>query len=323
MPSTPREQNRRSWNAVVPAHASHRPGQAAFLRSGGSTLFPEERALLGDLEGRTLLHLLCNDGQDSLSLAALGASVTGVDISDAAIERARQLSAESGIAARFVRADLYDYLGALAGERFERIYCGYGAICWLEDLAAFAHAVSAALAPGGHFALMEFHPASNMFDAQWRLTHAYPAGGAPLSLPGISDYVAFSGDSLAPGGFAEGVVGFVNPHPCQLYRWGLGEVASALATADLTLTTLREYTYVNGEQPFAHMLPGAGRRWHPPANVPAIPLMYGLAARKGEAKGTGNREQGTGRQAGDSGQGTGNRPSETQHAGLAETLKRI
>ena len=281
MSSAPREQNRRSWNAVVPAHASHRPGQAAFLRSGGSTIFPEELALLGDLEGRTLLHLLCNDGQDSLSLAARGASVTGVDISDAAVEHARRLSVESGIAARFVRADLYDYLGALAGQQFERVYCGYGAICWLDDLAAFAHGVSAALAPGGRFALMEFHPASNMLDAHWRLTHAYPAGGTPLGLPGVGDYVAASGGGLAPGGFAEGVVGFVNPHPCHLYRWGLGEVVSALAAAGLTLATLREYTYVNGERPFDQMVPGAGRRWHAPPGVPSIPLMYGLAAQKG------------------------------------------
>jgi SAM-dependent methyltransferase len=273
-----REQNRRSWNAVVPAHESHRPGLAAFLRAGGRTVFPEELALLGDLRGRSLLHLLCNAGQDSLSLAALGADVTGVDISDAAIERARGLSAESGIAAAFVRADVYEFLAAPA-RRYDLIYCGYGAICWLHDLALFARGVAAVLAPGGRFALMEFHPASNIFDASWRLAHDYPAGGARLTLDGVGDYVSAAGGGLSPGGFAEGVTGFANPEPCHLFRWGVGEVVSALAGAGLALRELREFTFVNGERPFERMEPD-GRRWRQPADVPAIPLMYGLVAER-------------------------------------------
>src|SRR3712207_2641501 len=105
-----REQNRLSWNAVVGAHDSHRGDLAGFLREGGSTLFPEERTLLGDLDGKMLAHLQCNSGGDSLSLALLGASVTGVDISDEAISSARRLSMSSGIPADFVRADIYDWL---------------------------------------------------------------------------------------------------------------------------------------------------------------------------------------------------------------------
>lgn len=274
-----REQNRRSWNAVVPAHQSHRPGQAAFLRAGGRSVFPEELALLGELAGRSLLHLLCNAGQDSLSFAALGAQVTGVDISDAAIEQARRLSAESGIAAEFVRADVYDFLAA-PPRSYDLIYCGYGAICWLHDLELFARGVAAALAPGGRFALMEFHPASNMFDANWRLAHSYPAGGALLTLDGVGDYVGAAGGGLSPGGFAEGVAGFVNPEPCHLFRWGVGEVVSALAGAGLVLRALREFTYVNGERPFERMEPAGERRWRQPDDVPAIPLMYGVMAEK-------------------------------------------
>lgn len=274
-----REQNRRSWNAVVPAHQSHRPGQAAFLRAGGRSVFPEELALLGELAGRSLLHLLCNAGQDSLSFAALGAQVTGVDISDAAIEQARRLSAESGIAAEFVRADVYDFLAA-PPRSYDLIYCGYGAICWLHDLELFARGVAAALAPGGRFALMEFHPASNMFDANWRLAHSYPAGGALLTLDGVGDYVGAAGGGLSPGGFAEGVAGFVNPEPCHLFRWGVGEVVSALAGAGLVLRALREFTYVNGERPFERMEPAGERRWRQPDDVPAIPLMYGVMAER-------------------------------------------
>jgi SAM-dependent methyltransferase len=273
-----REQNRRSWNAVVPAHASHRPALADFLRSGGLTLFPEERELLGEVAGRTLLHLMCNSGQDTLSLARLGALVTGVDISDEAVAQARLLSTASDIAADFARADVYDYLAAARGAGFERIYCGYGAVCWLHDLPAFARGVAAALAPGGRFALVEFHPASNMFDSEWRLARPYPASGAVLTLEGVGDYVGAAAGGLSPGGFAEGVAGFVNPHPCHLFSWGVGEVVSALAEAGLTLRALREYPYVNGERPFARMRPAPGGRWLPPDDVPVLPLMYGLAA---------------------------------------------
>lgn len=104
------EANRLSWNVATRAHNSHKINQADFLRRGGSTLFPEERMLLGDIRNLHIAHLQCNAGQDSLSLAALGAQVTGVDISDEAIDFARRLSLESDISANFIRADVYDWL---------------------------------------------------------------------------------------------------------------------------------------------------------------------------------------------------------------------
>src|SRR4051812_10965825 len=98
------EENRVAWNAATEAHNSHKVDQAGFFREGGSTLFPEEVELLGDIAGLSLVHLQCNAGQDTLSLARLGATVTGVDISDTAIDFARQLSADSGVPATFVRS---------------------------------------------------------------------------------------------------------------------------------------------------------------------------------------------------------------------------
>src|SRR5919106_3661510 len=105
-----REQNRLSWNAVVGAHDSHRGDLSRFFSEGGSTLFQEERDLLGELEGRCLVHLQCNSGGDSISLAKLGATVTGVDISDEAVSSARDLAEKTGIRVTFERADVYDWL---------------------------------------------------------------------------------------------------------------------------------------------------------------------------------------------------------------------
>src|SRR5215211_5879025 len=131
-----REQNRVSWNAVVGAHDSHRGDLSRFFRGGGSTLFEEEIELLGELEGRSLLHLQCNSGSDSISLAKRGATVTGVDISEEAVFSARDLAERTGTRATFERADVYDWLeeASCVGRRFDVAFASYGVICWLSDL---------------------------------------------------------------------------------------------------------------------------------------------------------------------------------------------
>ena len=280
-----RAQNRRSWNAVVGAHDSHRGDLAGFLKDGGSTLFPEEKRLLGELSGRAVAHLQCNSGGDTLSLARLGAEVTGVDLSDGAIRSARLLSERSGIPARFVRADVYDWLAETAGgdERFDVVFASYGVVCWLPDLASWAAGLGAVLAPGGRLVLVDFHPAADVFDEDWNVARDYPSGGEPLLLEeGVGDYVAESGGALTPGGFAEGVGGFRNPEPAHLFRWGLGEVVTALAGTGLEVTAFEEYPYSNGERHFSRMREGPGRRMFPPEDVPAVPLMYGLRAQRNE-----------------------------------------
>lgn len=278
-----REQNRRSWNAVVAAHESHRGDLAGFLKGGGTTLFPEERRLLGDVEDKTLAHLLCNSGGDSLSLALLGATVTGVDISDGAIASARELSSETGILVDFVRADLYDWLERTTREesRFDVVFSSYGVVCWLPDLDAWADGIASILVPGGRFVLVEFHPVADVFDEDWNLVNDYPSGGEPLPLEeGVGDYVAESDGGLTPAGFIEGVRGFENPEGCHLFRWGVGEVVTALAGAGLRTVTLEEYPYSNGERKFRRMRELPGRRMVPPEGVPHVPLMYGIVAEK-------------------------------------------
>jgi SAM-dependent methyltransferase len=278
-----REQNRISWNAAVGAHDSHRGDLAGFLRAGGSTLFPEELELLGDLEGKTLAHLQCNSGGDSLSLALLGATVTGVDISDEAISSARRLSTETGIPAGFERADVYDWLeeAARAGRRFDAVFSSYGVVCWLPDLDAWVRGIAAVLKGGGRFVLVDFHPAAEMFDDRWTHARDYPSGGERLVLEeGVGDYVAESEGGLTPAGFVEGTRDFENPHRSHLFRWGLGEVVTAIAAAGLRISAFKEYPYANGERHFSAMRELPGRRMVPPEDVPAVPLMYGISAVK-------------------------------------------
>jgi SAM-dependent methyltransferase len=274
------ESNRRSWNAATVAHNSHKADQAAFFRNGGSTLFPEEVDLLGDLSGRSLVHLLCNSGQDSLSLSRLGARVTGVDISDEAVAFARTLSSDTGIPADFHRADVFDWLDETlaSSSRFDIAYCSYGVLCWLPDLARFVRGVAAILAPGGRFVCVEFHPFALVFNWKWRPRHAY-FSDAPVEYPdGIGDYVALSDDALTPSGYLEGVKDFVNPHPSYEFQWTIAQILTAVLDAGLSLAAYREYPYTNGWKGFEGMREEPGRRMFPPADVASLPLMFGLVA---------------------------------------------
>lgn len=294
------EQNRRSWNLATRAHNSHKRDQAGFLRAGGSTLFPDELALLGvppsawpDEHGRTdlsrtpaplanldLVHLQCNSGQDTLSLARLGARVTGVDISDEAIARATKLSAESGLPAEFIRADVYDYL-ADATPRFDLAFATYGVIGWLSDLDLWAAGVARSLRPGGRFIALEFHPIAFIFDEQLRPAYPYFGRGQPtINSAGVGDYVGASGELLTPSGWQPGVAGFRNSEPCHEFQWTIADWVSALLRAGLVLDRLVDYPYANGCQIFDNMRPLPGRRFAMPAGAPDLPLMCGMVAHK-------------------------------------------
>lgn len=274
------EENRLSWNVATEVHNSHKADQSKFLREGGSTLFPEEIELLGDIAGKSLVHLQCNAGQDSLSLAKLGAAVTGVDISDTAIEFAQKLSAESGIPATFYRADVYDWL-ATTSDRFDVVFSSYGAIVWLSDIETWAKGVASILKPGGKLVLIEFHPLINILDDDWAIKYDYFNEGRAASFDsGIGDYVAMSGSVLAPSGYLEGVQDFKNPHPGHEFNWTVSELVTATINAGLRLTILREYPYMNGARLLNNMRVTPDGRIFQPEGMPNLPLMYGLTAEK-------------------------------------------
>lgn len=275
------EQNRLGWNAATAAHQTHIPNLAAFLREGGTTLFPEDLALLGFLRGKSLVHLQCNAGADTVSIARAGARVMGVDISEVAIEAARALAAEVGVPAGFVCSDVYDFLET-AEERFDVAYASYGAIPWLSDVALWARGVRRVLRPGGRLVVVEFHPLPWIFDDELRWVWPYSTHGRPLVEPGVGDYVAASEGALSWGGHAEGVADFVNPHQAHSFPWGLGEVLGAVIAAGLRLDHVQEYEHCNGCRVLPGMVRAEGRRWVMPPDRPAIPLMYSFVATRSD-----------------------------------------
>lgn len=277
------EKNRLSWNSATVVHNSHKHDQAGFLRNGGTTLFAEEIALLGNVRGKEVLHLLCNSGQDTLGIAKLGAKVTGVDISDEAIAFASQLSADSGIAATFERSDVYPWLeeAIRSGRTFDTVFCSYGALCWLTDLDEWMRHVAEVLNPSGRFVCMEFHPVAMIFDEQGIPAYDYSKPHEPLhNEAGISDYVGFAEGGLAPSGaiIPDGI--FRNPHPSYEFLRGMGDTIGAVLKAGLSLREFREFQYSNGWKPYDEMRSLPGRRWTMPEGRPALPLMYGMIAVK-------------------------------------------
>ena len=269
------EQNRRSWNAVTEAHNSHKLDQARFLREGGSTLFPDEVELLGCVAGQDVAHLQCNCGQDSLSLAQLGARVTGVDIADEPIAFARRLSEDTGIGATFCRADVLDWLEE-SDQRFDAAFATYGVVGWLCDLWRWARGVRRVLRPGGRLVLLEFHPSVWSYEKGGALRDPYFLDGA-IDEPGVRDYV---GERLAPSGYTAGLEGFENPEPSYGFQWTVAQTMQALIDAGLVIEQVREYPYANGCCLFEGMQELPGRRYGMPEGTPSMPLMFGLVARR-------------------------------------------
>ncbi|HEX9102146.1 MAG TPA: class I SAM-dependent methyltransferase [Polyangia bacterium] len=277
------EDNRRSWNAATRAHNSHKRDQAAFLRSGGSTLFPEELELVGELSGRSLLHLCCNAGQDTLSLARLGARTTGIDISDEAVAFAQQLSVDAGIASEFERADVYDWLPRAARERrrFDRVFMTYGVLGWMSDLDLLFRGIAGVLEHGGRVVSLEFHPATMIFDDKLQLRYPYFREAGPYRWEeGVNDYVAVTGEALTPSGWVDGERDFKNPNVVWEFPHSVSELIGAALAADLRIDVVREWPYANGFRPFKDMRELPGRRFSVPEGTPQIPLMLGVVAAK-------------------------------------------
>jgi SAM-dependent methyltransferase len=268
------DETRRSWNVATRAHNSHKRDQAAFFKGGGSTLFPEELELLGDVRGKRLLHMQCNAGQDTLSLVTTtGARVTGVDMSDEAIAFARTLSTESGVEARFELSEACAFFETTS-ERFDVVFASYGALPWIEDLARYMRGVARV---AGRAVFLEFHPLAWSFTPEWSATaDPYFAEGRAF-VEAVNDYVASSGAALAPSGFVEGVKDYVNPHKAHGYQHTVAHILQCVIDAGLRIDVVREWPYSNGCKMNAGLVDIGNHRFAPPPGV-SLPLMLGLSA---------------------------------------------
>jgi len=166
------EHNRESWNELTTLHADSSFYDLKGFKNGKSSLNHIELEELGHLKGKKLLHLQCHFGMDTLSLAREGAYVTGVDMSDTSIDKAKELASELNIPARFIRSNVYDLENVL-DESYDIVYTSYGAINWLDDLDKWAQIIRKYLKPGGIFYMVEFHPFVYSMNDEFEISESY------------------------------------------------------------------------------------------------------------------------------------------------------
>ena len=257
--------NRANWDARVPVHATSRFYDVPGFVGGHSALRDFELAEVGDVSGRTLLHLQCHIGTDTLSWARLGATVTGLDFSGPALETARSIAEQIGATdARFVEADVYDAATALEGRTFDIVYTGLGALCWLPDIERWARTVAELIAPGGCLYLVEFHPVTDMFDEDAR-TVRFDYFDAQAQV-WDNDHTYTDGDKLEAATVT------------HQFAHTLGSIVSSLIAAGLRLEFLHEFDFTMFPR-FAELEQHAGG-FSFPAGQPRLPLLYSLRATK-------------------------------------------
>lgn len=155
--------NQKMWDDRVPVHIKSDFYKVKEWLAGEDRIEDMTLEGLGNVAGKSILHLQCHFGQDSLSLARKGAKVTALDFSKPAIEQARKFNKQMELDVEFVEANVYDIQAHIEGQ-FDIVFASFGAICWLPDLTAYAKIVNHYLKPGGFFLLAEFHPTLYLFD---------------------------------------------------------------------------------------------------------------------------------------------------------------
>ena len=269
-----RATNLANWESRVPVHtAPDGYDLAAFDDPTHLTdVVRYDLPRLGRLDGLDVVHLQCHIGTDTVSLARLGArSVTGVDFSPAALDAARSLSTRAGEDVAFTESDVYDSVDVLGPSRFDLVYTGIGALCWLPDVARWAAVVAGLLRPGGRLFIREGHP------MLWTLSDPRPDGLLVIEHPYFeSAGVAFH----VPNSYAgEGTLDA--PETVQ-FNHGIAEILDGVLAAGLSLTGFEEHREVSWNPLGAAMVASAD---HPGEYVLAagrdrLPCSYTLQAVK-------------------------------------------
>ncbi|MBS1559410.1 MAG: class I SAM-dependent methyltransferase [Bacteroidetes bacterium] len=221
------EINRLSWNNRIETHLNSEFYHLDNFLKGKNSLNDIELNLLGDIKGKTILHLQCHFGQDTISLGRLGANVTGVDLSDKAIESAKQIAKDINSNAKFICCDIYDLQNHL-DEKFDIVFTSYGTISWLPDLDKWAKIISKFLKPNGQFVFVEFHPVVWMFDDNFeQIGYRYFNSGAIIETEN--------------GTYADKNANI--SQPCVNWNHGMGEVVNSLIKNGLEIKSLDELDY--------------------------------------------------------------------------------
>ena len=262
--------NRQNWDERTAIHRQDASGfyRVQAFKAGEDTLYPIEAGEIGDVSGRRLAHLQCHFGLDTLSVARRGAIVTGLDFSPVAIDAARALAAEVGIAATFVCGNVYD-APQLLRQRFDIVYATWGTIGWLPDVGRWARVVAALLEPGGHLYFADHHPLVTLLEQQdGRLVFRY-GWRTPADTPLANENpTTYTGDTQRLASR-------------RTYEWDhpLSSIVGGLLEAGLKLEFLHEHEVLPWRA-FPMLIDAGDRLYRLPDDHPALPLSVSLKATK-------------------------------------------
>jgi SAM-dependent methyltransferase len=266
--------NRASWDERAAAHAASPDYNVEGLiadprRLSHVVAFDAPR--LGDLHGVNGVHLQCHIGTDTLSLTRLGAQMTGVDLSPASLEQARDIAARAHADIEYVETEVYDAPRALDGATFDLVYTGVGALCWLPSVDRWAQTVATLLEPGGRLFIREGHP------MMWSLDE-YRSDELAVRWPYFETEEALVFDD--GGTYVQTDVVFEH-NRTHVWNHGLGEIITALHTAGLTLTMFTEHDTAPWNALPGQMERVEGDEWRLIDRPERVAMSYTLQAVKG------------------------------------------
>lgn len=256
------EANKKAWNKKTPYHLRSEMYDVDEFKNGKTSLKFIELEELGDVKDKSMLHLQCHFGQDTLSWAREGAKVTGVDFSDEAIDTADELNAELRLDTKFICSNIFDLYDKL-DEQFDIVFTSYGTIGWLPDLNQWGKLISHYLKPGGIFYIVEFHNVVWMFD---------------------DDFTEFKYSYFNLGEIEEVVEGTYADTKAQLkqteYGWNhpLSDVINALVQNGLKIEFVHEYPF-SVYDVFSNSVKGEDGWWRIKGMENIIPMMFSIRAK--------------------------------------------
>ena len=255
--------NKKWWNEVTPIHARSKLYNLAGFKKGKTSLQQIELTELRNVKGKSLLHLLCHFGMDTLSYARLGAKVTGVDLSDKAIEFARDLSRETKIPADFICSDVYK-LPKVLHKKYDFVFASYGVLYWLSDIKKFVKIIRHFLKKGGIFYLVELHPFTTILSYDFKIYYDYFDKG-----PDIDD---------SEGTYADWNAKIKG----KTYLWShtVSDVLNAFIDEGMKIEFVHEFPYTMYNQFPGFMRKNRQGQYVLKNKSIQIPLLFSLKARK-------------------------------------------
>jgi SAM-dependent methyltransferase len=259
--------NQKLWNEWTGEHETSPFYDVEGFKAGKERLRSIELEEVGDVRGKTMLHLQCHFGLDTLAWGRHGAIITGVDLADRSISVAEALSRELNIPAQFVCSDVLTLPDRLKGE-FDIVFTSYGILHWLRDLTRWAQVIAHFLKPGGFFYIVEDHPFMRVFSSD-------PEHGVRVNNPYFFSEEPDKAETA--GSYATNFQGETRTY--YLWNHSLGEVINSLIDADLRIEFLHEFPFALRAK-FPTMVKGEDGYWRFRREHNMIPLLFSLKARK-------------------------------------------